>query len=72
MPPSSRDEIQRHLTEAVGAGERFGAHLHECFLAFKQSSGWNNQGYKEQIEGLSKAATYIVYAIEEVQKVRGM
>ncbi len=72
MPPSSRDEILRHLNEAIGACERSGAHLHECFLAFKQSSGWMGQGYKEQIEGLAKAATYISYAIEEISKVRGM
>lgn len=72
MTAGSREEILRHLNEAIGACERSGAHLNECFLAYKQSKGWFGQGYKEQEECLSKAATYLVYAIEEISKVKGM
>lgn len=72
MAAGSREEIMRHLGEAIGAIERSGSHLQECFLAYKQSKGWFGQGYAAQEEALTKAATYLTYAIEEITKVRGM
>ena len=72
MAAGSREEILRHLSEAIGALERSGTHIHECFLAYKQSKGWFGQGYAEQEEALSRAATYMSYAIEEIEKVKGM
>lgn len=72
MPPSSREEILRRLTEAENNIDRSGAQLQEILVVYQQAETVFGSRYPEQRKLIPEILRVLKMAIDGIEMLKGL